>query len=124
MTNTEQESTGAGETPAAEVNPLAEKARKVLLAGIGAVVLAQEEVEDFVGKLVERGEIAETDGRKLVKDVLERRKKQVQKAEDLLDKRVAEILNRMNIPTKGEIETLSARIAALTEKVDELKKSA
>ena len=31
-----------------ELNPLLEAARKVLLAGIGAVVLAQEEVEDFV----------------------------------------------------------------------------
>ena len=122
MATTEKEPTGADEAPA-EVNPLAEKARKVLLAGIGAVALAQEEIEDFVGKLVERGEIAEADGRKLVKDVLERRKKQAQKAENLLDKRVAEILNRMNIPTKGEIEALSARIAALTEKVDELKKS-
>ncbi len=38
-------------------NPLVEAARKVLLASIGAVALAQEEVEDFVHKLVERGEI-------------------------------------------------------------------
>ena len=38
--------------------------RRVLMAGVGAVALAQEEIDEFVGKLVERGEIAEKDGRK------------------------------------------------------------
>jgi len=94
---------------------------KVLLAGIGAVALAQEEVEAFVGRLVERGEIAEADGRKLMKDVLERRKGQAKKVEDTLDKRVEGLLARMNIPTTDEIAGLSARIAELTRKVDELK---
>lgn len=94
---------------------------KVLLAGIGAVALAQEEVEEFVGRLVERGEIAEADGRKMMKDVLERRKKQAKKVEDVFDKRAEELLARMNIPTTDEIAALSARIAELTKKVDELK---
>ena len=42
---------------------LYEAARRVLLAGMGAVALAQEEAEDFVNRLVERGEIAEKDAR-------------------------------------------------------------
>lgn len=108
----------------AEKSPLVEAVRKVLLAGIGAVALAQDEIEDFVNKLVERGEIAETDGRKLIKDVTARRKKQAQKAETELDKRVEEILGHMNIPTKSEIEALGTKITALTKKVEELKKSA
>ena len=48
--------------------------RKVLQAGVGAFALTKDEVEDFVSKLVERGEIAEQDGRRLVKDVLSRRR--------------------------------------------------
>src|SRR5277367_2895346 len=52
----------------------ADLVRKVALASVGAVVLAQEEVEDFVGKLVQKGELAEKDGKILVKDVLEKRK--------------------------------------------------
>jgi poly(hydroxyalkanoate) granule-associated protein len=106
-----------------ERSPLLEAARKVLLAGIGAVALAQEEIEDFVNKLVERGEIAEKDGRKLVREVMDKRKKDAAKAEDELGKRVEEILDRMNVPTKGDIEVLGDKIAALTKKVDELKKS-
>ena len=105
-----------------ERSPLFEAARKVLLAGIGAVALAQEEIEEFVNKLVERGEIAEKDGRKLVREVMDKRKKDAEKAEDEMSKRVEEILDRMNVPTKADIEALGSKIAALTKKVDELKK--
>lgn len=105
-----------------ERNALLEAARKVLLAGIGAVALAQDEIEDFVNRLVERGEIAEKDGRKLVREVMDRRKKDAEKAEDEFSKRVEEILDRMNVPTKGDIETLGEKIANLTKKVEDLKK--
>jgi poly(hydroxyalkanoate) granule-associated protein len=98
--------------------------RRVLMAGIGAVALTQEQIEDFVGKLVERGEIADGDARKLLVDVLDRRKKILQggtkKAEVEYEKRVEGLLSRMNIPTKSEIDLLSEKIAQLSDKVDEL----
>jgi poly(hydroxyalkanoate) granule-associated protein len=106
-----------------EHKPLLEAARKVLLAGIGAVALAQDEIEDFVNRLVERGEIAEKDGRKLVREVMDKRKKDAEKAEDEVSKRVEEILDRMSVPTKADIEALGDKIAQLTKKVEELKKS-
>jgi poly(hydroxyalkanoate) granule-associated protein len=106
-----------------ERSPLFEAARRVLLASMGAVALAQEEMEDFVQKLVDRGEIAEKDGKKLVREMMDKRKKEAQKAEDELDKRIEELLNRMNVPSKSDIEALSAKITALTKKVDELKKA-
>lgn len=105
-----------------EQNRFTEVIHKVLLASIGAVALAQEEIEDFVNKLVERGEIAEKDGRKMVRDVMERRKKDTEKAQDQLTTRVEDILARMNIPTKSDIDTLGEKIATLSKKVDELKK--
>jgi len=108
--------------PEEERNPLLGMARRVLMAGIGVVALSQDEAEKFVKKLVERGEIAETEGRKLVQEVVDRRKKQTVKVEEQLDKRIEEILGRMNVPTKADIEALGAKIAALTKKVDELKK--
>ena len=98
--------------------------RRVLMAGVGAVVLTQEQIEDFVNKLVERGEIADGDARKLLSDVLERRKSILQdgtkKAEEEYEKRVEGLLSRMNIPTKSEIDSLSDTIAHLSDKVDKL----
>ena len=103
-----------------ERSPLFEAARKVLLAGMGAVALTQDEAEKFVDKLVERGEIARQDGKKLVREVAEKRSK---RGRDELDKRVQDLLDRMNVPTKADFEALSAKITALAEKVDELKKT-
>ena len=108
--------------------------RKVLLAGVGAVALTKDGIEDFVAKLVERGEIAEQDGRRLVKDVLARRREQaeqvettldvqVDKTETMLDQRIQGMLTRLNVPTKSDIDDLSGKIALLAEKVDALQKS-
>jgi poly(hydroxyalkanoate) granule-associated protein len=106
----------------AERNPFFDAARRVLMASIGVVALAQEEMEEFVNRLVERGEIAEKDGKKLIREMMEKRKKEAQKAEDQMDKRIKDLLDRMNVPTKSDIEALSAKITALTKKVEELKK--
>jgi poly(hydroxyalkanoate) granule-associated protein len=107
----------------AERKPFLQTTRKVLLAAIGAMALAQEELEAFVNKLVERGEIAEHDGKKLVGEMMEKRKKETKRAEDEMDNRISDLMDRMNVPTKSDIDALSAKFTALTKKVDELKKS-
>ena len=109
-------------TPENGHNPLLEASRKVLLAAIGAVALAQDEIEDFVNKLVERGEIAEKDGKKLVREVMDKRKKEAKDVEDETTKRVHDVLDRMNVPSKKDIDILGEKIAVLTQKVEELKK--
>ncbi len=102
--------------------PLYEASRRVLLASIGAIALAQDEIEDFVEKLVERGEIAEKDGKKLVREVIDKRKKDVSKAEDELNKRIDEVVVRMDVPTKADIDALGDQIDELSNKVDALAK--
>lgn len=110
-----------------EQNPFLDTTRKVLLAGLGAVALAQDEAESFVKRLVERGEIAEKDGRQLLKDMMEKRKEAAEEMaegpERDLDVRIERILHRMNVPTKNDINALSRQITALTQKVEELKKA-
>lgn len=102
-----------------ERNRFFEAARKVMLAAIGAVGVAQDEIEDFINRLVERGEIAEKDARKLVKEVTDKRRKT---AEHGLDKQMDKMLERMNVPSKADIEALSHKITTLTAKVEELHK--
>ena len=113
-------------------NPFVSTVRRVLMAGVGAVVLAQEEIEDFVQKLVDRGELAEQDGRKLVTDLREKRQSAQESTQNrvqetgektsaTMDRGMESMLGRMNIPSKSDIEDLSEKIAALSEKVDALK---
>lgn len=112
-----------GSAKGEELKPLFEAARKVLLAGIGAIALAQDEIEEFVNRLVERGEIAEQDGKKLIRELKDKRKKEAQQFQDEVTKRVEETLLQMNIPSKEDIKSLSEKIATLSKKVDELKKA-
>ena len=100
-----------------------ESLRRVLLASVGVVALTIEEIGELVDKLVERGEIAEQEGKKLVIEIKEKRKKKTGEAEDLASSRMHELMDKMDIPTKSDIDALSAKIATLSKKVDELKKA-
>lgn len=102
-----------------ERNRLFQASRKVLLASVGAVGLAQDEIEDFVNRLVKRGEIAEKDARKLIREVTDKRAKHAGKG---AEKQLEKLLDRMNVPTKADIEALGVKINHLSAKVDELKK--
>ena len=108
--------------PTQERNPIQDTLRKVLLAGIGAVALAQDEFEALVNRLVERGELAEKDGKKLIREMMEKQKKENRRVEEYVTKRVEETLSRLNMPTKSDIEALSKKISALSKKIDDLKK--
>jgi poly(hydroxyalkanoate) granule-associated protein len=107
-------------------------ARRVLLAGLGAVALTTEEAQAFVDKLVERGEIAEADAQKLIQDFRDRLKKRetqiqnaggegIKGAGNLLDEQITAVLNRMNVPTKRDIDQLSKQIELLSAKIDSLR---
>lgn len=104
-----------------ESSPLLGMLRRLMLAGMGAMALTQDEVEKLVNRLIDRGEIAEQDGKKLVRDVMEKRRREGIRVEGQLDKRMEELLARMNVPTRSDFDALGAKIAALSKKVDELK---
>jgi len=107
-------------------NTLFEGLRKLLLASIGAVAMTRDETEAFVNKLVERGELAQKDAEKLMKEVQSRIREsrpQAQKVGERVEQGVEEFLNRLNIPSKRDIDELSAKIAQLSARVDELRKS-
>jgi polyhydroxyalkanoate synthesis regulator phasin len=93
-----------------------ETTRAILMAGIGAFSLAQEEMNNFVNRLVERGELAEADARNLVREVMERREKLER------ERRQQSVEGRQQAAaTRTDIEALNARIAELTRQIEELR---
>lgn len=103
-----------------KVSPVLAPLRKVVLASMGAVAIAQEEAEDLINKLVERGEIAQEEGRKLVQDMVAKRR---EKAEAQFDTRVESTLDRMNVPTKADLRAVEKKLDELNKKLDKLVKS-
>lgn len=107
-------------------------ARRVLLASLGAVAIGLEEGNEFIERLVERGELAEADLTRLVNETIEHsnqrearaseeRKGTVDKAAMAIADSVEVILGRLNVPTKTDIEELSRKINYLNEKVMALR---
>ena len=114
----------AKEVVTEEQNKLQEALHRVMLAAVGTVGLVQDELEHFVNKAVERGQIAEKEARKTVHEVSDKRKgaeKEVDKRFKEVDKRFEEMLTKLNIPTKNDLTALNEKIADLTKKVEELK---
>lgn len=95
---------------------LYEATRTILLAGIGAISLAQDGINNFIDQLVERGEMAETDARKLAREVMERR----EKLENERRQHAQE--QKRTAATRADVEALNARIADLTREIDELRR--
>ena len=107
--------------------PLLDGVRRLMLAAVGALAMTRDEMEQFVTRLVDRGELAERDAKTMVNDVMSRRKQDVtlaaDEAEARVETRLEQVLNRMNIPSKRDIDELSDKIAQLSVRVEELKKS-
>jgi len=114
-------------------------AHKVWLAGLGAYVKAGQEGADYFKELVKAGEGIEKQGKKLVTEqveaansqltsqfstqlesvkssvfgVKEKVEVQLDKVEKAFDNRVASALNRLGIPSKQDVEALSAKLDEL-----------
>jgi poly(hydroxyalkanoate) granule-associated protein len=101
-------------------------AHKLFQAGLGAAMMVQDEVVHLADKLIEQGEATESKSRKRVDEFVDGRKKETKdltkKLEKNWDKQMETLLHRMNVPTRGEINSLNNKITRLTKKVDELKK--
>ncbi|VXB21217.1 Poly(Hydroxyalkanoate) granule-associated protein [Pseudomonas sp. 8AS] len=110
-------------------------AHKVWLAGLGAYVKAGQEGAGYFKELVKAGEGVEKQGKKLVTEqvdaansqissqlesvkssvfgVKEKVEVQLDKVEKAFDNRVASALNRLGIPSKQDVEALSAKLDEL-----------
>ncbi|NTZ98332.1 poly(3-hydroxyalkanoate) granule-associated protein PhaI [Pseudomonas koreensis] len=107
-------------------------ARKIWLAGLGAYAKVGQEGSDYFQELIKAGQTVEKKGKKAVSEKLEaanaeideakgevssfkgRVEVQLDKVEKAFDSRVASALNRIGIPSKHDVETLSAKLDELT----------
>lgn len=107
-------------------------ARKVWLAGLGAYSWAGQEGAEYFKELVKAGEQTEKSARKVIDEKVDaanseidlakdeltsvkgRVEVQLDKIESAFDRRVASALNRIGIPSKHDVETLSAKLDELT----------
>ncbi|TPG77451.1 phasin family protein [Pseudomonas arsenicoxydans] len=107
-------------------------ARKIWLAGLGAYAKVGQEGSEYFQELIQAGQTVEKKGKKVVAEKLEaanaeiveaksevstfkgKVEVQLDKVEKAFDSRIASALNRIGIPSKHDVETLSAKLDELT----------
>ncbi|MHC8409112.1 phasin family protein [Pseudomonas sp. Hz4] len=107
-------------------------ARKIWLAGLGAYARVGQEGSEYFQELIVAGQAVEKKGKEAVTEKLEaanaeideaksevttfkgKVEVQLDKVEKAFDSRVASTLNRIGIPSKHDVETLSAKLDELT----------
>lgn len=113
-------------------------ARQIWLAGLGAYARVGQEGVDYFKGLVKSGEGVETKGRKLVTEQVEaandsvkssvssvkgKVEVQLDKVEKAFDTRVASALNRIGIPSRQDVEALSAKLDELSSVLERVAKT-
>lgn len=90
---------------------------KALMVGIGI----PEKINELVDELVTKGELSESQGAKIVKECSEK----VTKSGEDISKGIADMVNKtlekMNIPTRDEVEELRAKVKSLSSKIKKLE---
>lgn len=104
-----------------KADSLADAMCKAFLAGIGALDLAREEVEKTVERLAARGEKARRERRERLREALARRRARLGRLEAKVDRGLNALVRRLNVPTKGDIEALNAKVEELSRKIDALQ---
>lgn len=87
--------------------------RNAVLAGFGV----QERMKDFVEDLVKRGELSESQGAKLVKEWSDKADKTTSELSEIVAGIIPKTLEKMNIPSKSDIEALNEQIAKLSVRI-------
>lgn len=120
------------DAPTSTLSDVRSYARKIWLAGLGAYAKVGQEGTEYFQELIEAGQAVEKKGKKAVTEKLlaanveideaatqvssfkGRVEVQLDKVEKAFDSRVASALNRIGIPSKHDVETLSAKLDELT----------
>lgn len=107
-------------------------ARKIWLAGLGAYSWAEQEGGDYIKELIRTGEETEKKAKKVIDEKVEAANSELDdlnddvaqtvdavesrlsKIENAFDRRVASALNRIGIPSRHDVDTLSAKLDGLT----------
>lgn len=89
--------------------------KKTLLAGVGVAALTKDKLEEVAKDFVEKGKMTEQEGRELVKDLVTRSEESRQELQKQIGEKVEEILKKMDLAKKSEVDSLKAEVAELRE---------
>jgi len=87
--------------------------RKMTLAGAGLAIITTEKIQEMMDDLVKKGEMTEKEAREAVNEYVEKSKQAKKDLEEKVEQMITGLLNRMNIPTRKELDEIKKRLERL-----------
>jgi len=87
--------------------------RKALRLGLGMVVVTQKKVENIVREFVEKGDLGKEEGEKIVREFMQQGEESEKQLEKKLEEMLEQIMTKLNLPTREEIDKLETRVRKL-----------
>ncbi len=94
--------------------------QKFLLLGLGAASATKEKLEQVVSDMVGEGKISESQGRKLLDDVVDRSKEEAESLRKTVKEETTKALGAMGLATKDDLKRLEVEIEKLRDKINDL----
>ncbi len=84
--------------------------KKAMYMGVGMAEMTREKLEEFSREMIEKGELSEKEGRRLVDEMLRKSEETRKSLEKKVDAIVEKALARINIATRDDLENLEKKL--------------
>lgn len=98
-----------------------ESIRKLGLIGAGLWAITEDKINDLVIELVDKGDMSKEEGKKVIQDMLEERKKQKIDLEKKISEKIQESISKTDVFTKKDKHELETRIDILEKEIERIK---
>ena len=95
-----------------------ESINKLMLAGLGALTMTRQRAEKIFDEYVRKGESAKADREGFVKDLMDSADKAREDLDQAIDKRVQQVMGKLNLATQEDLARVEAKLDALLAKGD------
>ena len=96
---------------------VADVIKRAMMAGLGA----QEKAKEFVDELVKAGELSKSEGATVVKEWVAKAEESTKDYDLKIKDAIGAAFEKLNIPTRDDIEKLEKKIQALSSRLKKLE---
>ena len=97
--------------------------KKFVYTGVGLVSLTSEKLQKSIDTLVAENKISTSEGKKIVDDFFTKTEGKKKEFESQLKKVTEDVVQKIQLPKKKDIDALEKRIAALESKMGKVAKA-
>jgi polyhydroxyalkanoate synthesis regulator phasin len=87
--------------------------KKAIYIGAGLASMTADRIQEAVDEIVKKGELSEKQGRELVDELFEKSDKTRKEMSERIERVTQDVLEKLKIPSRREVDELKARIDQL-----------